>query len=232
MMRGPVDPSYNLTTLFDDKYPQVPYNFQAPPPIYAVGPIRAILLSVSNAVAALLTAMATAQAGMTVQQATGIYLDAQGVLYGVARLSGELDPQYAARILAALTAGKLTIPAIQAVVSTYFASQNSQTANPPTAYVYDLQSRPDLCAIDAANGNPIQIFQFVIEIEDQIPYSDSWFLDYNSYLTNGSGDPLTLPPNTVTYSLVPPSSDLAAVVAGVKAADTQPVYKTVLSFDN
>jgi hypothetical protein len=217
---------YDQTTVFDDAFPEAPYNFDTPPPQYAVGPIKAILVSVSNRIEQLLADYAALQVQLSVQNATGTYLDAHGVLYGVPRLAGELDVPYRARILAAITRGRLTIPALEAALNAYLASTAVAGGNEISGFVYDLQSDPGACATDAGRGHPILMFQFVVEISYAVKESDVFFLNY-SYLTVDEADPLCLVSSSVSYALAPTDPALGATITVTKAANTQPVYKTI-----
>jgi hypothetical protein len=212
---------YGGDTIFDDAYPKAPYNFDVPPPQYLLGPIKTILYCVNTQFQALYAAISALAAQVTVQTATGIYLDAHGVLYSTPRLAGESDASYRPRILAAITAGKLTIQAITAAVQAYLNSSTAAGYTAPSVYVYDLQSDPTSCAQDAANGNPIEIFQFVVQITRSIS-------DYSS-LSVVPGDPLTLFQAGTNYSQTSDDPNLIPVINRVKAGDTRPIIKTIVN---
>jgi hypothetical protein len=201
-------------------YPKDSYNFDKPPPQYVLGPITSILREVASKFQQLTTDITMVQGMASVQNATGVYLDAHGVLYGVLRLPGEPDSAFRTRILAALTAGKLTLDAIEDVVSNYYISISSNPSNAPTAYVYDLQSDPTTCAVDATAGHPIVINEFVVQItshvnEDEIFFEDYWaWLGYTTYLFD----------TATIYNGAQPQP-LAALVGQTKAAGTAPVWK-------
>ncbi len=216
------DPADILT----DYFPQDPYNFDVVPMEYAatgIGPYKAVITALATQITAYITAVNAFKIQTTIQSATGIYLDAHGVLYGVQRLTGEPDAAYRVRILEALTTGKLTILAIQNAVQKYLNSLASiDGGTPATAYVYDLLSDPTTCAADAAAGNPIVILQFVVEVsygvdEDGVFFLDYSYLDYTTYLWAAG----------TSYATGGIDPNLEAVVTAIKAAGTQPVYKTV-----
>jgi hypothetical protein len=209
-------------------YPVAPYNFDVAPAPYLIGPIKSILTVVESRLIQLYADIATVQAMVTVQTATGSYLDAHGVLYATPRLAGEPDDAYRTRMLEALTAGKLTLAAIQTSVDNYLLSITNSEGILPTGYVYDLRSDPTSCAADAAAGTTIEILDFVVQITTTLSINDVWFLDYTpldyeTYLFSGS----------TTYggdSTVDPA--LVAAVNRIKAAGTNAVFKSVVNFVN
>jgi hypothetical protein len=209
-------------------FPIAPYNFDTPPSPYLIGPLKSILTVVESRMIQLYADIATVQAMVTVQTATGSYLDAHGAFYATPRLAGETDDAYRARMLEALTAGKLTLGAIQTAVNNYLLSVTNSDGIIPTGYVYDLRSDPDACAADAAAGTTIEVLDFVIQITTTLSINDAWFLDYTpldyeTYLFSGS----------TTYggdSTVDPA--LVDAVNRIKAAGTNAVFKSVVNFVN
>jgi hypothetical protein len=195
-------------------YPIAPFNFEAPvDPGANVPPMQAILRVASERLAQMESDILLLLSQMTVQEAAGRYLDLHGVLYGIPRIIApnyELDGHYRARILAGTK--KLTIPAIRAVVQSYYRSilpANQQ----PTVDVYDLQSNPTKSA--AAN---LVIFQFCIDVDFQVLASTAFFfdrsyLDTNDFLMD-SGATKNTPSDPI----------LAAIVNATKAANTEPVW--------
>lgn len=225
-----LDTVYGPPTAFDDAYPKRPYNFDVPPPEYTVGPIKTILRAVTITVDKLTADVAFLNLQMSVQTATGVYLDNHGVLYNTPRLPGEIDDSYRPRILAALTTGKLTIQAIQRTVEDYLLSVTPNGLSVPTAIVYDLQSNPAKCALDAAAGYPIRIFQFVVEITESIGIDEVFFLNY-SYLSVVPDDPLTLFDAATSYSDSSSNPALVRAVNSIKAANTRAIFKNVVNID-
>jgi hypothetical protein len=219
-----VDPANPLTQYF----PANPYNFDVTPTEYAptgLGPLHAVIEALAGAITNYVSAVNAFKVQTTIQTATGIYLDASGVLYGVQRLPGEPDSAYRIRILDALDSGKLTLGAIQTAVQKYLNSLASVDGGvAPVAYVYDLLSDPTSCAADAAAGETILILQFVVQVtsqvsEDDIFFLDYAYLDYNTYLWTAG----------TTYATGGIDPGLEAVVYAIKAAGTQPVYKYVVT---
>ncbi len=207
--------------LLTEEYPIEPYNFDVAPNPYLIGPIKSILQTVEAKILQLYADIAAFQAEISVQTATGAYLDAHGVLYATPRLAGEPDSAYRPRILEALTRGKITLSAIQAAVTNYLNSTTNTNGTTPTAVVYDLRSNPTLCAQDAANGNPIEICDFVVQVNRTI--SNAFFLGYSylgysTYLENGG----------TSYGGEDPEIEL--IVNQIKAAGMNAVYKNVDTF--
>jgi hypothetical protein len=159
-----------------------------------------------------------------VQHAAGEYLDKHGAFYGVLRRLGELDEPYRARILLALHAGKLTIPAIQAAVTQYF----SAFPYPTEISVFSLQSNPAAAAaITYVDPNGVLVvglpkLDFVISISVFIPASLTFFAG-RSYIGR----------NSYVISTAPDISDvtsdlgLADLLRRTDAGGTHPVYEYV-----
>lgn len=144
-------------------YPPAVYNFDVAPAIYqqfGTGPIRLLLQARQNALNAGYGAIQALQPQLTVQTATGVYLDAHGIMYGVLRAPGESDQTFRARILSVLPMQSLTIPAIQNAVQLFFNNLNAQGITAPLiCTVWDSQSDP----VDAATYG-ITPNYFVIEL--------------------------------------------------------------------
>jgi hypothetical protein len=212
--------------LLTQYYPRTPYNFDVPPNPYLIGPLKSILQTVEARFNTLLADITSLQAQVSVQTATGVYLDNHGILYGTPRLAGEPDSAYRARILETIDAGKLTLGAIQTAVDNYLLSITSDAGVAPTADVYDLRSNPEKCAADAEEGYTVQILDFIVEIDIVLSYTDAWFvgysyLDYQTYLYQAGtsyGGEATADPA------------LVAAINRIKAGGTNAVFKTVTTF--
>jgi len=215
----------NPNQLIVQLFPRDPYNFMVPPPGSTIGPLSAIFTVIANRIRNLQSRALYLEGMISVQNAQGQYLDQHGLLYGVARLTfqgpvSESDDDYRVRILAAINAQKGTIAAIAAAVTNYYISTRPVGTPPPSVTVYDLQSNPAECAIDAENGNPIYNNDFVVSIGFIVSSEDAFFLD-SSYLDNAY-----LIPNGVYY--IDPETGVIQAVTDTKAAPEHPVYK--LSF--
>jgi hypothetical protein len=209
-------------------FPRTMLNLAPPPPGQEPGPLRALFTIASTILKQFIADSLLAKAQLSVQQAGGPYLDKHGVFYGVTRLPAEVgnDEPYRARILAAITAGRLTIPAIQSAVQAYYNSFTpAQGSAVPVVAVYDLQSNPAQCAADGTYTDrggtvtPIVVLDFVIDLLYNVSADDAFFCDYaycdyNYLLDNGAvleaqiSDPL-----------------LQILVTQFKAAGTNPVYR-------
>jgi hypothetical protein len=194
-----------------------PYNFDVPPPGYEIGPLTAVKDQAENAINDMEGQAANLLQQLSVQTATGVYLNAHGVLYGVIRFSGEADTPFRARILAVLKTGKCTLAAIQAAVVNYYASVLPPSSPQPVIYVFDLRSDPV-----RAEADGLQILDFEINIAfeylaDDYFFLDYSYLDYNTYLASETGS-------------IDPSDPLALVLQNVKAAGTHPVYVVTIIY--
>jgi hypothetical protein len=211
--------------LLADYYPVTPYNFDVVPPPYLIGPIKSILQTVESRFTQLYSDIAGVQAQITVQTATGAYLDAHGAYYATPRLPGELDIPYRARILEAIATGRLTIFALQNVLNNYLASL-TETSTPPVGLVYDLLSNPAKCAADAAAGTTVNILNFVVQVTYLLNKDEAFFLDYSyldetTYLTQAG---------TVYGGASTVAPTLAAEINANRAGGTIPIYKTISKF--
>jgi hypothetical protein len=198
-------------------------NFDLAPAGMPIGPLHAIFRGAGQALGNFQADALLLQAQLSVQQAAGPYLDRHGLFYSVARKAGEPDEPYRARILLAIHRGKLTLAAIQSVVTLYYLTAS---AYPTTVTDYDLQSQPALAAAlvypDPVTGAPttgIKKLDFVIAVVFEIPASLAFFAGRsyagrNSYLI--SADPYVT--NT------PADPNLVAEVRRTKAGGTHPIY--------
>lgn len=189
-------------------------NFDAPPPGMTIGPLHAIFQQAGLSVMKFQADTLMLEAEIAVQNASGPNLDAHGVLYGVARLPGDTEETFRARILAALHSGRITCPAIAAAVQAYENSQNPGAQAIVT--VWDPQTQP---ALAAQYG--IVVCQFVIDIDFGIPASKAWFMGRsymgrNAYVIDTSS----------TFLTVPTDAGLVALVLRYKGATFQPVWHT------
>jgi len=156
-------------------------NFDVPPagtPAGSIGPLHVIFQQVGQALANLQNDALQAQSQLSVQHAAGPYLDKHGLFYGLVRMANEYDAAYRARILLAISHGKLTISAITAAVKAYYATSRF----PRAVYVFDLQSNPS-----RATGLGLKKCDFVVAITTSIPASMVFFAgrsyaDLNTYL--------------------------------------------------
>jgi hypothetical protein len=188
----------------------------------ATGPIESVFAATGEALAKFTNDNLLLQAQVAVQQASGMYLDLHGIAYDTLRFPGELDDPYRARILQALTSGRLTIPALQAAVVNYYASAYTTQ---PTILVWDLQSRPDLAA---AYG--IVRCQFVIDITFEVSPANFFFAgrsyaNRNTFSSDGSFG------SGGGFS-ASPDPNLTAIVQRYKAAAYQPVFRITRKFGN
>ena len=202
----------NPLALLGNFFPVAPYSFDTPLDPTVSRPLADTVTVASKRLAQYLSDVLLLKSQMTVQEASGPYLDLHGAEYRVKRLQNpyELDDFYRARILTRKQ--KLTIPAILAAVKAYYNSilpANQQ----PLVRVYDLQSDPARAA--AAN---LVMFQFAIDISFQVLAADVFFatrtyLGRKSYVVNSGliGD-------------APPDPFVAAEVEAVRAANTVPVW--------
>jgi hypothetical protein len=219
------DPAELLT----EQFPITPYNFGVPPIAYpTIGPIKAILSTYQSLILAFMAVVVSYISQTTVQTATGPYLDALGVLYGVLRYPGELDAAYRTRIFAAISRGRNTLAAIQAAVQDYENGLSIPTGGSPvTAMAYDQQSNPTLCAADAAAGTPVPIFYFVVQLSSSVNVDDAAFADYcacddEAYLYQGG---------TSYISAASADPALIATVTSVRVANTIPIFKNAVNWD-
>lgn len=208
-------------------FPRDLLNFTEPPPGQSIGPLHAIFKVGGQIVKRFYSDELLLKAQLSVQNAAGKYLDLHGYFYGVLRLPNEQDDPYRARILDAITAGKLTLFAIKTAVQNYYASIGASV----TVDTYDLQSDPARCAaigdyVDEWGGvGPIVIFDFVIDLNFALPADDFFFLDWgyldeNAYLFDANVD--------VTCASF--DNGLTMTVRRTKAADTHPVYRLSVTF--
>lgn len=194
-------------------FPPGPYNFDTPPPQYTIGPLKAIFTKVGQAILDANAAILAFKEQVTVQTATGEYLDQHAKMYGVRRLTGESDADFRTRILAVLKAGKCTLAAIQTAVVNYYLSILPPTATQPTVHVFDLRSDPPDAIADG-----LQILDFEINVGFAYDHHLAFFLDF-AYL-----DATTyLEPFTGFEDSL--GNDLDLILENVKAAGTHPVYK-------
>ena len=206
------EPSALITQLF----PKEPYNFDKSPDGSPTGPLRAIFTATALRVAQFEADVLLLKAQVTVQEAAGAYLDLHGALYGIPRLqkpTRELDGPYRQRILAGTY--KLTIPAIQKAVVNFYASTRPNRPA-PIVNVYDIQSNPTLSALYG-----LVMFQFMVDVSFPVPISYAFFCDrthlgYRGYLM----------PDPNVASDEPSDPALVAELKKVRAADTEPVFRT------
>jgi hypothetical protein len=204
------DPADIIRSAFGDEV----LNFDAPPPGMVIGPLHALFQQAGLSVMKFQADSLMLEAEVSVQNASGPYLDAHGVLYGVARLPGDTEETFRTRILAALHSGRITCPAIRAAVQAYEDSQNPGAQAIVT--VWDLQTQPELAAMFG-----IVVCQFVIDIDFGIPASKAWFMGRsfmgrNTFVIDTSSVFLT----------VPTDAGLVALVLRSKGATFQPVWHT------
>jgi hypothetical protein len=194
-------------------FPNAMLNFDVPPPGAEIGPLHAVFTEAGKALMRFSHDLLLLHEQVCVTYASGSYLDAHGLGYGVLRLPNELDPPFRVRILEAMRTGKLTLDAIATAVRNYYASTRG-TAAQPTVTTYDLQSNPAL----AAQYGLVRL-QFVISIDFPIDASLVFFAG-RSYAGRNS---YVIDPNAV--SIVETDAGLIAVVTRTKAAGTQPIYQ-------
>jgi len=207
------DPAFILEQGFQEG----PYNFDVPPPGATIGPIKALLTSVGSFFDALEDDQNNLLAQLTVQHATGLYLRAHGVFYGVTPVDGESDDAYRTRVLAALSAEKLTLGAIKKAVDQYFAGIGAP-GSAPTVTVLDLQSDPTAAAAAGLVNNDFLVnMAYTVSLEDAF-FLDYAYLDYTAYLLDASA------------SFITPSAGLADAVNRVKAGGEHPVYQNTYTF--
>ena len=220
------DDSPTLSQL-EGLFPPAPYNFDQPPPQYLIGPIKTVLKAIALRLQQVTTDYQSYLAQVSVQTATGVYLDAHGVIYSTPRLPGEPDSAYRPRMLEALTAGRLTLAAISRTVANYYASTTDTTGGglTPVTYVYDLWSDPTSCAADEEAGQPIVPGNVVIQIASTFAKTKFFFLDY-SYL-----DFSTYLMNYGTFYNSGTSGDpgLDSELAEVRAGGVVPIFKRIIS---
>lgn len=202
------DPSTTIT----DQFPKAPYSWDQPPPGYVIGPLKAIFTKVGQAIQDYLSQVTTMQQMITVQTATGIYLDAHAKLYGVVRITNETDAAFRVRILGAIKTGKLTLSAIQQAVVNYYAATLPTNTQQPTVTVLDLQSNPTQATTDG-----LQILDFEINVAFAYRINEGFFLDLEAYLDNMYLAPYSGQENSL-------GTALDALLSNVKAAGTHPVY--------
>jgi hypothetical protein len=198
---------------------------------YAIGrdsaeedPLRALANAGNEFVFIFIAECIRMRAMASVQLAVGPYLDYHGALYGVQRLTNELDGPYRARILAGVIA--LTIPALTTLSNAYF-----RATDPPgfgtSAIVWDCQSNPALAAVvlvpDILTGDPRLLIpgEFVVDVTSVFPAYDAFFLDYSA-LDNGfliNIDP------TVYTSATYPDKGLVNIINPKKAAGFRPIFR-------
>jgi len=211
------DPAETLLAFF----PRELLNFDTPPIGMTIGPLHAIFSQAGQMIANFQADALLGQTQLSVQYAAGPYLDEHAVFYGTTRLVGETDDALRARLLLIINAGKLTIPAIAAAVTLYYAT----ALRPHLVTVYDRQSNPTAAAavvyVDptGATVNGLQPLDFVIDIHIEIPASlvffagrsyagrNSYVVSLAPYITMNPGDPR-----------------LVAEVLRVKAGGTNPIY--------
>jgi hypothetical protein len=217
----------NDGSLITEYYPLVPYNFDVPPNPYLIGPLKSIFEVVEARLVQLYADIAGVQVQLSVQNATGSYLDAHGVLYATPRIPGELDVPYRARILEARSIGKLTLFAIQAAVSNYLVSATSADGGVLAGSdVYDLRSNPAACVTDATNGYTVQVLDFIVEVDVDLSVDDAFFLDYVEL----DYEAFLFTAGTTYGETQPDDPGLVAAALSKKAGGTNAVFKTVVTF--
>jgi hypothetical protein len=159
--------------LITDRFPRGPYNFSSVPTHFNKQPLRTLFTAVEKAMNACQAAIARLAEQITVQTATGVWLRNHAVLYGVTPLPGETDDELRARVLAAITTLRITCPALQAYLQSWF---DSRYYSPPTITVLDLQTNPPV-----ANYYGLVDCEFLVLLGWQLGVDDGWFLNY-SYL--------------------------------------------------
>lgn len=204
----------NPMALLAQFFPKAPFRLEVPPDPSDEGarPLADTMTLASIRLAQFQADVLLLKSQMTVQEASGPYLDLHGAEYGVKRFLSpfEVDDLYRQRILARKI--KLTIPAIAAVVKAFYVSTLPANQQ-PTVLVYDLQSDPTRAA---AAG--LVMFQFAIDISYQILASSVFFAN-RTYLGRKS---YVINPGSVDNT--PPSDLLKAEVDAVRAANTEPVW--------
>lgn len=206
------DPANILNQFF----PAELLNFDVAPPGTEIGPLHAIFTVGGQVVAQFTHDQLLLQANVAISGATGLYLDLHGIAYSVVRLPGETDAPYRVRILAALTSGRCTGPAIASAVIAYYGS-TLPLDDQPNVTVWDIQSQPALAAMF-----DIVRCQFVVDISYELSPALVFWAGYSyagrtTYAWDGSG-----------YSNIGPIANdpnLMAVVQAYKAAAYQPIYR-------
>lgn len=199
-----------LTTWF----PRGPYNFDSVAPDLPVQPLRAIFTAVESALLECDAVIANLQQQITVQTATGVWLRNHAVFFGITPNDNESDDSLRARVLAAINTPRITCPALEAYLQTWF---NANYQAPPTVVVCDLQTNPTLAA-----QYGLKSCQFLVLLEWQLGIDDSWFLnfEYLDYTT------------TLGLSIVftPPSSLAGPFLTRWKGAGFQPIWFSQITY--